>query len=287
MRTIRILNLGAGVESTSLYLMAMRQDEPEHVPPFDYAIFADTQEEPQAVYHHLEWLKSLGGPPILTATAGKLGDNLISGLDLTGNRFVSIPVFLKVEGQDKEGRSTRQCTRDFKIDVIERSIRRQILNLLPYKHIPKDVEIVQHIGFSRDEPARIIKAQARFQGKRGFAVRFPLWNMQWGKADCRSYLKEVAPGRKIVKSACVFCPYHSNAEWRYIRDEDPEGWARALEIDRALRVHGSRCNRDLESTAYLHRSCVPLEEAKIDDPETKKDQYLFGFAQECEGHCGL
>ena len=41
----------------------------------DYAIFADTQEEPESVYSHLEWLKSLGGPPILTDTAGKPGDD--------------------------------------------------------------------------------------------------------------------------------------------------------------------------------------------------------------------
>ncbi len=48
-----ILNLGAGVQSTALYLMFCRGDIE---PTIDYAIFADTGEEPQAVYAHLEWL---------------------------------------------------------------------------------------------------------------------------------------------------------------------------------------------------------------------------------------
>ena len=50
---LRILNLGAGVQSTTLYLMSIEG----LVPAFDWAIFADTQEEPAAVYQHLEWLK--------------------------------------------------------------------------------------------------------------------------------------------------------------------------------------------------------------------------------------
>jgi hypothetical protein len=49
-----ILNLGAGVQSTTLYLMGCRGEI--HV---DVAIFADTGDEPKAVYAHLEWLKSL------------------------------------------------------------------------------------------------------------------------------------------------------------------------------------------------------------------------------------
>ena len=45
----------------------------------DYTVFADTQGEPESIYEHLEWLRSLGGPPILTDTAGKLGNDLIHG----------------------------------------------------------------------------------------------------------------------------------------------------------------------------------------------------------------
>ena len=49
-----ILNLGAGVQSTALYLMSLDGE----VQKFDAAIFADTQEEPEDVYRHLEWMES-------------------------------------------------------------------------------------------------------------------------------------------------------------------------------------------------------------------------------------
>ena len=75
-RTYRILNLGAGVQSTTLYLMFRAG---LIVPQIDVAIFADTQEEPAAVYAHLAWLRSLDGPPIWVRTAGKLGDDLQHG----------------------------------------------------------------------------------------------------------------------------------------------------------------------------------------------------------------
>ena len=73
MREVHVLNLGAGVQSTALYLMAMEKS----VPAIGCAIFADTGEEPQAVYRHLAWLQSLQGPPILVRDAGsRLGDDL-------------------------------------------------------------------------------------------------------------------------------------------------------------------------------------------------------------------
>ena len=61
------LNLGAGVQSTALFLMSIDGDEPL-VPRYDAAIFADVQEEPDDVYKHLDWLDAQGGPPIARVT---------------------------------------------------------------------------------------------------------------------------------------------------------------------------------------------------------------------------
>jgi hypothetical protein len=92
---MNVLNLGAGVQSTAVYLLAV-----EGRIKIDHAIFADTGEEPAAVYDHLRWLQSLNGPPILVRTAGKLGDDLIHGRN-GGKRFASIPAFVRVEGQQR------------------------------------------------------------------------------------------------------------------------------------------------------------------------------------------
>src|SRR4051812_36271314 len=109
----------------------------------DYTVFADTQEEPESVYTHLEWLRPLGGPPILTDTAGKLGDDLINGKNSSGQRFASIPAFTSATPGQTGGMLRRQCTSEDKIDVVERGIRRQVVSLQPRQRMPKGVRVVQ------------------------------------------------------------------------------------------------------------------------------------------------
>ena len=77
---LRVLQLGAGVQSTSLYLMAMDGEL-----QFDVAIFADTGDEPREVYDHLAYLETLGGPEIVRVSVGsRLGDDLVTGMNSTG-----------------------------------------------------------------------------------------------------------------------------------------------------------------------------------------------------------
>ena len=46
------------------------------------------------------------------------------------------------------------------------------------------------------------------------------------------------------------------------------------------------CRRGLDDSIYLHRSCLPLKEADIDN-DSFGAQYTLGFATECTGGCGL
>ena len=52
---IDVISLGAGVQSTTMVLMAAHG---ELTPMPRAAIFADTGAEPRAVYEHLDWLRS-------------------------------------------------------------------------------------------------------------------------------------------------------------------------------------------------------------------------------------
>jgi hypothetical protein len=54
-RHLRVLSLGAGVQSSTLLLLSCRGE----LPMLDAAIFADTQYEPPAVYDHLTWLEGI------------------------------------------------------------------------------------------------------------------------------------------------------------------------------------------------------------------------------------
>lgn len=285
-KTYHILNLGAGVQSTALYLMSMRQDEPEHVPVFDYAIFADTQEEPRAVYEHLDWLASLGGPPILFVTAGKLGDDVIAARNTTGQPFQCLPAFVCGPDAPTGGMRRRQCTKEYKIEPVEMAIRRDLLDVAPGRRVPSDARVTQYIGMSFDEPRRVIKVKQRFQALRWSEPRFPLFDLLMSRRACELYLEDKVP-HPVPKSACVFCPFRDNESWRWLRDHDPEGWERACQVDEGMRANDTGGSRGLDLKSYLHRSCVPLREAPIDTPESRGEQYLFGFAQECEGMCGV
>ena len=160
---LRVLSLGAGVQSTVLALMAAKG---EIGPRPDYMIFADTQSEPDDVYAHLDWLESEitrltnGQMQLLRVTRGSLEDAVRNGNNSTGQRFVSVPFFTKSpDGAD--GITRRQCTSEYKIIPIEREIRR-LLGLKPRQHGPKAAVVEQWIGISTDEKERVNFASKKY-----------------------------------------------------------------------------------------------------------------------------
>lgn len=289
---LHVLNLGAGVQSTTLYLMFMKGFLQ---PCIDYAVFADTQEEPKAVYEHLAWLQSLNGPPILVRSKGKLGDDLMTGtrrnglFTADGRRFASIPAFTLGDDGVAGGMTRRQCSKEYKIEVVERVIRYELLKLKPRQRMPRNMVIKQYYGISLDEGGRARRIQENW-GKRGlWTPAFPLIEAFMTRANCLEWLlTHGGAPHEVPRSACVFCPYHSDYEWNRIKAEDPEAWARAVWVDNGLRSHESRCSQGMDRPMFLHRSCQPLELVQLDTrPDPRKAQLAINFAAECMGMCGL
>ncbi len=102
---LRVLSLGAGVQSTTLALMAAHG---EVGPLPDCAIFSDTCWEPRAVYEHLAWLRSPNVLPfpVHIVTAGNIRDGLVRGAQ--GERWASIPAFTR-SASGNVGMIRRQC----------------------------------------------------------------------------------------------------------------------------------------------------------------------------------
>ena len=267
-----VLNLGAGVQSTVLYLMGM---EGELEQPFDVAIFADPGDEGAAVYRHLEWLESLGGPPIIRSTAGCLGDDLING-----TTFAVIPAFTAVVEGENAGIGRRQCTRQYKIDVVRKAVREQVIGLKPRQRMPKDVHVHNYFGFSFDEPGRAARMRGRNAAIPWSSVHFPLIEEMMTRGDCLRWLDKFGVPHETPRSACVFCPYHSNRAWRRVK-ANPVDWERACEVDDALRRPEFIEKSNLRGKLYVHKSCRPLREANLEE-----DQKTM-FDMECEGGCGL
>jgi len=282
--TFNVLSLGAGVQSTALYLKFARGEMPEKL---DAAIFADTQDEPAAVYAHLEWLRSLNGPPILTGTAGKLSEDLKHGRNTTGGRFASIPAFTTPDGGATVGITRRQCSKEYKTEVIGKVLRREVLGLSPGRS-PRGVTVNQFIGISLDEAGRALRLQRAAPPPKYIERRFALIEQNETRAGCLTYLADKVP-HQTPRSACKFCPYHNDYEWHRQKTEHPDEFADSCAVDESLRAKGSVVNRQMDQVLYLHRSCRPLSEVTFDPspPKPREVQLAMNFLPECEGVCGV
>ena len=252
---LRVLSLGAGVQSTVMALMA---DEGMFGGPPDLAIFADTQWEPNGVYEHLEWLKDTLNYPVEIVTAGDLRADTLKAT------HSEIPTYREVGS----GLGKRQCTASYKIKPIQQAVRRR-LGLKKGERTPAKVRVEQWLGISTDE---IVRAKdSRFPN---VTHRFPLIEIGFSRQDCLRWWSLHFPARPLAKSACIGCPFHNDGLWREMRASDPISWANAVDFDKQINKRGE----------YLHRQRVPLDEV---DLTTLEDHGQLSFLDECEGMCGV
>ena len=278
-RPLRVLSLGAGVQSTCLALMA---DTGVIEPPPDLAIFADTGWEPPHIYAHLEWLESeLVNLPVWRTQTGDLAADVAATRQFDGRTGrVSIPLYIVASG-GKVGMTPRECTTRYKVRAIHRSIR-QYLGVKTIRS-PCSVEI--WLGITVDEAHRMRDSRDKWA-----VNRYPLVERRMSRSDCLAWLANQYPGLKPRKSSCMGCPYHSNRAWMEIANEYPDKFEDLCRMDDSLR--SGTLTHTTTGTPYLHRRCVPLRDAVAADLAQDAAQYrlgldLDGFGSECEGHCDV
>lgn len=272
--TLRALSLGAGVQSTTLALLA-EHGELDARP--EVAIFADTKWEPPAVYRHLDWLEQQLSFPVRRVSESNLREDLLNGVNSTGQAFISVPVFIPSPATGAGVISKRQCTREYKIKPIQRALRAE-LGMEHGQRLPKATNVEQWIGISTDEIRRVKPSRDWW-----ITHRWPLIDgLGWSRADCQRWFRQRYPGRALVKSACIGCPYHDDRTWSRMRDEDPTSWRDAVQVDTAMK-RSDEAQRRFAGRVFLHQSMRPLDQVKLrrDAPQ------LSLFDDECEGLCGV
>lgn len=272
---LRLISLGAGVQSTTLALMAAHG---EIGPMPDAAIFADTGAEPRAVYEHLAWLSS-GNVlpfPVHVVRDGNLREEIIAAASGTQRNDGRPPFFIK-NPDGSRGVLRRQCTQDYKLRPIQAKVR-DLLGLAYRARWPKEPVVEQWIGISLDEIQRCKDAEYA-----AIKNRWPLIERRMRRHDCLLWL-ERRGYPEPPKSACTFCPYRNNAAWRQLRDSDPEAWAEAIAVDRSIRTPGYV---GLVGEADLHQSLMPLELVDFSTREERGEPGFWSFQQECAGMCGV
>lgn len=264
---MRILSLGAGVQSSTMALMYKHGELPN---PPACAIFADTQSEPAAVYKWLDILEGLLPFKVYRVTSGNLRDTLLS----EEGRFVGIPSFMVKPGGD-EAFGLRQCTQEFKIGPLRRKAK-ELAGFPALGTLPKGAEPIHMlIGISTDEAAwRFRRSEVKY-----IVNEHPLLDARMSRYDCLAWM-EAHGYPEPPKSACSFCPFHDDVAWRRIKDTDEAAWQDSIRVDAAIRHV-----RGFESAQFLHEARIPLADVDLSNPKERGQEDLF--MTECQGMCGV
>lgn len=268
-----IISLGAGVQSSTMALMAERG---EITPMPIAAVFADTGGEPKSVYIWLDYLETKLSFPVYRVAYSNLRKDIIKATKPDSERFASVPFYVtSIDKNSRGGMLRRQCTKDYKIKPVTKKVR-EIIGLKPRQRTKGKIVIEWH-GISLDEFQR-----TRISADKWRDLRYPLIEKEMTRGHCLEWMgKNGYP--EPPRSACTFCPYHNDAEWRRLKIHEPEGFADAVKVDRAIR-NGVAGMKD-GGQAFLHRSMIPLEE--IDFRNSEDHGQVDFFNNECEGMCGI
>ena len=272
------LSLGCGVQSGTLAEMIAEGV----LPPIDVAIFADTGDEPQYVYDYRDYLKdrlATKNVPLVTVQKGDLIGDMYAG-----KRFASIPLYTRINTHT--GIMRRQCTREYKVEPIEKYMK-QLLVKKGWARLSKNKSVLINkttvieawLGLSLDEVSRM-----KPNRNSKITSKWPLIDQRMSRHDCIQWLTK----RNLqvpLKSSCVICPYHNNNYWRFLRDERPNEFAHAIQVDNDLRNNTLNIKASAKSDLFLHNQAIPLADVDLRTPE---EQGQSSFLDMCdEGYCGV
>lgn len=315
---LNILSCGAGVQSTTVYLMSCMG----LLPKLDHTIFSDTGWEPKAVYTHLAWLQSLSDNsvaasygldparvcPIEVVSCGSSirSDTMVAqvrGKAIDGQRWASMPLYTLEPNKDKEGQIKRQCTSEYKIEPIERRIK-ELLGLATRSRYPKTLQVRHWFGISADEFTRCRKPVTREKKQTGTdllgepifeTITKPiLWKSHFYPLLAFEFIGDKT--RKAWELPCLdregcFAWLDANGFPRPPRSacigcpfRGRDEWLSLTpeEFEDACEVDEAiRNSGGMRGQMFLHRSCVPLREVDF----TIIDPSDTGMLQACMGDC--
>jgi hypothetical protein len=274
---IHILSIGWGVQSTTLAMMSALGEIPASAimgrttPQPDFGIFADVKAEPESVYRWIEQMRPKLTFPYIEVSSGDLTETStrIRKSSRSGEEYMShlIPAYTLGKNGEK-GSWFRQCTDKHKLTPLKKKIA----------ELRGERDAVVWIGISKDEAIRMKPSRVS-----GVTHIWPLIEMGMSRRDCVQWMESKGFG-KPPRSSCTFCPYHSDREWRRLRDEEPDAFRHAINYERNLQIAASKIKR-LNAVPYLHNSRVLIDQVDFSTDIERGQMELFG--NECEGMCGV
>jgi hypothetical protein len=225
---ILVWSYGGGVQSVAIAVLVASGK----LPCPDLAAIADTSREGTATWQYL----SKYVLPLLSGIGLQIeiAPHSLATVDLYAhNGDLLLPMYTA------SSKFPTFCSSEWKEYVMMRWARQQGV---------KSCDV--WLGFSHDEIRR-----AKPGRKKWFRRKFPLIDLMISRATCWQIIQDA--GLPIpAKSACWCCPHRNNSEWRYLRDEQPDDWAKAIGLEELVRKQ--------DSEIWLHRDRVLLPDVDID-----------------------
>jgi len=273
-----VISLGAGVQSSTMALMASRGELLDI--NVDFAIFADTQDESKKVYEWLDWLEGQLSFPVYRVTKGKLSEKALEMRTTEDGRKypkVSIPFHVLTTDGKKTMVTHRNCTADYKIKPILKELRARC----GIKRGQKVATVTSLIGISYDEMQRMKDS------REPWAVnRWPLVEMKMRRGHCIEWMRKNGYPEP-PKSACIYCPFKSAELFRDMQLNEPEAFQEVIDFEKQInerRSGGVPENR--KNKYFVYRNCKPFETIDFRS-DVEKGQGLLDFQDECDGMCGV
>lgn len=231
---------GGGVQSCAIAALICQGK----IPVPDVAVISDTGREQESTWDYL-------GVVVAPALA-RIGLEIevvpasLRRVDLyAGNGDLLLPVFSTQSGA--VSKLPTFCSGEWKRDTLNR--------YLSAKGIPPRHRITW-LGFSLDEANRIRRLNRSQSGKHWKKVRFPLVDdVPMNRGSCIATV-EAMGWPTPPRSACWMCPNMRHDEWQDLKENSPDEFAKAVDLERKLRVR--------DPHVFFHRSCKPLGEVDFE-----------------------
>lgn len=241
----QVFSYGGGQQSVAIAVLIAQGKLPKP----DHIVIADTGREASSTWEYLEryvrpMLKPLG-------LEVEIAPHDLATVDLfSGNGDVLMPMYTDQSGQ--KGKLASYCSNEWKKRVTSRYLRAQGVK-----------ECDNWIGFSLDEIERV-----KPSGLKWLHQVYPLLDglledhVPWGlgsrfamsRGDCVALIRDA--GLPLpAKSSCWMCPHRGNSQWRDLRDNHPDDFQAAIDLEAEL--------RERDPHVFLHKDCVPLEMADL------------------------
>lgn len=218
--TKHILSFGGGVNTVALMIVLIQEGL-----PLDEVVFADTGGEAPETYEYLEIVSGyLRGHEIPFRVVSKKARDLF---ETSWHRQV-IPSVM-----------WRWCTRDFKVQPIQAYYR------------SLNAHVNQYMGIAFDEIDRMKDSRVDY-----VTNLFPLIDRRMTREHCVEVIEKA--GLPIpVKSGCYFCPFNSMGRWKWLLEDHPELFEKAI----GLEEHSKHFpNQRLTDQVFRERAVVTLRE---------------------------